>query len=65
MAGKKHAKMGHSAVAGEIRKHYCPVCPEEEGKLVPANPVMLMPGRRIVFSCKAGHETGKGQTILR
>lgn len=65
MAGKKGAKLAARALIGALKKHYCPVCPEaENGSLEPMTPVMVMPKRRMKYTCKNGHETGRGGTIL-
>ena len=63
------AKAGKMVTQGAVevaRSHYCPECPaNEDGKLPPMTPVMIMPGRRIVYRCKRGHTVRRGQTLLR
>ena len=51
---------------GTARHHFCPTCPaNEEGRLEPMAPSMIMPGRRIVYHCKRGHTANSGETILK
>ena len=67
MAGAKGAKLAARALHGASRKHYCPTCVGDAKELtsdMEAKPVMLMPGRRMRFHCKAGHSNTRGGTVL-
>ena len=67
MAGVKGAKLAARALHGASRKHYCPTCIGDAKELtadMEAKPVMLMPGRRMRFSCKAEHRITRKGTVL-
>ena len=67
MANVKGAKL--AARTGRVgpRKHYCPTCLGDSREVsddAEAKAIMALPGRKIIFGCRAGHRHNKGQTIL-
>jgi hypothetical protein len=67
MSGAKGAKLIARKLLGAPKKHYCPTCMEKNPGVSTdneANPVMVIPGRKIVFVCKANHRWHHGQTVL-
>lgn len=59
MGASKAAKKQGTGNKGTQRNHFCPQCDQA------ASPIMRMPGRRISFVCKGGHEIAKGLTVLK
>ena len=66
-SGAKGAKLAARAGRDAPRKHYCPECKgDSEGVTqdMEMKPTMLMPGSKIIFKCRNGHEVRRGGTIL-
>ena len=69
MAGAKGAKLASRGGNKGPQKHYCPTCikDSDDKTITPemeAKAVMVMPGSRIFFDCKAGHRSTRKETIL-
>ncbi len=60
-------RMTLQTAAGPARSHYCPECKGDSKEFtqdMEMKPTMIMPGRRMIFKCKNGHEMSKSGTIL-
>lgn len=67
MANAKGAKLAARKLLEMPKRHYCRRCIGTTTKLtsdMEAQPVMQMPGRRMIFICKKGHRSNKGTTVL-
>jgi hypothetical protein len=67
MAGVKGAKAAARKLSTGPKKHYCQRCigtASEYKDDMQANPVLVVPGRKIFFICKKGHKSAKGTTVV-
>ena len=67
-SGAKGAKLAARAGKDRPKRHYCPECKGDEAEVTPemeTKPTMFFnPKRKLIFKCKAGHVTGRKNTIL-